>query len=311
MKVSQPQEPPVGTILETRDSIDEYRIERTRGGWAIQYREGENEFGQPLTNGRISWGSAWRAWLGGGSQPVRQVQPGDPPLPPYEEEDDPYAGMGIDESDCKFGDGKFDPPPAAQPWTPKGADVNEATKGAVEGVSTVTPTGLATAAASEATDKDIKSPLQMSLSNANSEVQAAEQALAKNDTAANRDWVTSITGARDALDWTVNGKDSKTTSAAAATGGATSSGGTGMSHAEEGNAQIQQAGQDIEAAAGAIQEIVNQLEAAQQNLTGAAEGSQHSEADTAMGALQEAVSKANDLLQQVGAAQQAVEDVRL
>jgi hypothetical protein len=49
---------------------------------------------------------------------------------------------------------RADPPPPS-----KESPVNDATKGAIEGASQVTPTGLATAAASAATGKDIKSPL--------------------------------------------------------------------------------------------------------------------------------------------------------
>jgi hypothetical protein len=98
---------------------------------------------------------------------------------------------------------------------------------------------------------------------------------------------------------------------AAASSGAATSGGSTVSHASEGNAQIQQAGQDIESANGAIQEIVNQLTQAQQNLMGAADESQHAEADTAKAALEQAIATANELQQQVGAAKQAVEDVRL
>jgi hypothetical protein len=113
-------------------------------------------------------------------------------------------------------------------------------------------------------------------------------------------------------DWDSPAPTAKTVSNPASGAGATTtSGGAGVSHASEGNAQIAQAGQDIEGAMGAIQEIVNQLESAQQNLLGAAEESQHSEADAAQAALQQAVTAANDLQQQVGAAKQAVEDVRL
>jgi hypothetical protein len=142
------------------------------------------------------------------------------------------------------------------PTPPKEPPVSQAAAGAIEGVSTVTPTGLATAAASSATGQDIKSPM-------------------------------------------------------ASAAGSTSSGGSGVSHASEGNAQLQQASQDIEGAAGALQEIINQLTQAQQNLMGAADESQHSEADTAKGALEQAIAAANDLQQQVGAAKQAIEDVKL
>jgi hypothetical protein len=115
---------------------------------------------------------------------------------------------------------------------------------------------------------------------------------------------------QDAAEAVITAVASTTTSAPTA-GAATSSGGAGMSHASEGNAQIQQAGQDIESANGAIQEIVNQLTQAQQNLMGAADESQHAEADTAKAALEQAIATANELQQQVGAAKQAVEDVRL
>jgi hypothetical protein len=53
------------------------------------------------------------------------------------------------------------------------------------------------------------------------------------------------------------------------------------------------------------------LTQAQQNLMGAADESQHAEADTAKAALEQAIATANELQQQVGAAKQAVEDVRL
>lgn len=58
----QPAEPPVGTVLETSDNLDTYRIEHLPEGWAIQYRPGESEHGLTHTNGRISWASAWKAW---------------------------------------------------------------------------------------------------------------------------------------------------------------------------------------------------------------------------------------------------------
>jgi hypothetical protein len=62
---------------------------------------------------------------------------------------------------------------------------------------------------------------------------------------------------------------------------------------------------------GVIQEAVSKLESAAQKVTQAAQGSQHPEADTAIGALQQAATTGNDFQQQVGAAKQAVEDVRL
>jgi hypothetical protein len=201
--------------------------------------------------------------------------------------------------------------------------VNEAAKGVVDGVSTVTPTGLATAVASSATGKDIQSPLAEQRA-AHSEKRAAwaENQLAANPhaTQENREWWTRIRDshrenaqrrraeADKPSESTVTSGD--TTTPASGSGAATS-GGSGMSHASEGNAQIQQAGQDIESANGAIQEIVNQLTQAQQNLMGAADESQHAEADTAKAALEQALSTANELQQQVGAAKQAVEDVRL
>lgn len=79
----QPPEPLIGTVLETRDSIEAYRIERTAAGWHLQYRDGENENGRALTATPISWRAAWMAWgPPAGAQPFTPVRPGAAPLPP-------------------------------------------------------------------------------------------------------------------------------------------------------------------------------------------------------------------------------------
>lgn len=125
--VDIPPEPPVGTVLETSDDIDTYRIERTDLGWHIQYREGESEFGERLTSfaGRgISWRAAWSAWgPPAGSRPFYTVPAGAPPLPPRPPEPDPYAGMSADASA-----GHLDPPPAAQPYQPPKCTAQSTTK---------------------------------------------------------------------------------------------------------------------------------------------------------------------------------------
>jgi hypothetical protein len=201
--------------------------------------------------------------------------------------------------------------------------VNEAAKGVVDGVSTVTPTGLATAVASSATGKDIQSPLAEQRA-AHSEKRAAwaENQLAANPhaTQENREWWTRMRDShrenaqRRRAEADKPSKSTVTsggTTTPAPSSGAATSGGSGVSYAEDGNQLIQQAGQDIDDAMGVIQEAVSKLESAAQKVTQAAQGSQHPEADTAIGALQQAATTGNDFQQQVGAAKQAVEDVRL
>lgn len=122
----RPQEPPVGTVLETRDHDDVYRIERLPEGWAIQYRAGENEFGATHTTGRISWPSAWSAWgPPAGAGPLVPVAADAPPLPPHPPEPVPaWVSMGTDASEARF-----DPSPAAQPHRPpvaRSSDVDAA-----------------------------------------------------------------------------------------------------------------------------------------------------------------------------------------
>lgn len=100
--VYTPAEPPVGSVLETRDDIDEYRIERTVEGWAIQYRDGENEFGHNLTSSRVSWRAAWKAWGPPvGAEPFVDVPEDAPPLPARESAPDASGST-------------FDPPPPAE-----------------------------------------------------------------------------------------------------------------------------------------------------------------------------------------------------
>jgi len=111
----RPVEPPVGTVLETRDEIDEYRIERLPDGWAIQYRDGENEYGATHTSGRISWRAAWSAWgPPAGAQPFVEVPADAPALPPRPPEPvPPWVGMGHAASSQRL-----DLPPAAKPHAP-------------------------------------------------------------------------------------------------------------------------------------------------------------------------------------------------
>lgn len=108
-----PLEPPVGTVLETRDGDDVYRIEHLPDGWAIQYRPGESEHGATHTGSRISWRSAWSAWgPPSGAEPFTEVPPDAPPLPPYV----PEPSLDLD---CVGGSGAvLDRPPAAEPHRP-------------------------------------------------------------------------------------------------------------------------------------------------------------------------------------------------
>jgi len=113
-----PPEPPIGTVLETRDRIATYRIERLPEGWAIQYRPGEDEFGATHTSGRISWESAWRAWgPPAGAEPFRPVSGGYDDCDPDRE----------DLADDDLADEDYSPdiapaanslPPAAEPYQP-------------------------------------------------------------------------------------------------------------------------------------------------------------------------------------------------
>lgn len=120
---TQPPEPPVGTVLETRDDLGgDYRIERTEDGWRQQYHDGESPDSSrtsPTFGGRgISWRAAWSAWgPPNGAEPFREV-PADAPLlpaPPAEPgDDDP---VGPDASDVRFEDGGG-LPPAAELYAP-------------------------------------------------------------------------------------------------------------------------------------------------------------------------------------------------
>lgn len=76
-----PPEPPIGTVLETSDDLDTYRIERDGTGWHVRYWPVEP--GQPLTGRGLSWEATWRS-LGPpvGAKPFRAVLPGEPDLPP-------------------------------------------------------------------------------------------------------------------------------------------------------------------------------------------------------------------------------------
>jgi hypothetical protein len=104
-----PAEPPVGTVLETRDDIDRYRIERLPDGWAIQYRNGENEYGARHTSSRVSWRSAWKAWGPPTTgTPFIEVPAGAAPLPPREPDPVPLDLTAPDAS----GDSLVMPAPA-------------------------------------------------------------------------------------------------------------------------------------------------------------------------------------------------------
>jgi len=114
MNDEAPQEPPVGTVLETRDDIDEYRIERLPDGWAIQYRDGENEYGYTHTGSRVSWRSAWNTWgPPAGAEPFTPVPAGAPPLPPHPPEPVPLDVTAPDASTASMA-----MPPPAQPYRP-------------------------------------------------------------------------------------------------------------------------------------------------------------------------------------------------
>lgn len=114
--VARPPQPPVGTVLETRDGDDVYRIERLPKGWAIQYRTGEGE-GSTHTMGRISWRAAWSAWGPPTSgSPLVPVPTDAPPLPSIPEE----APLDLDYLDYPGASGgRIDMPPAAEPYRPR------------------------------------------------------------------------------------------------------------------------------------------------------------------------------------------------
>lgn len=110
----RPVQPPVGTVLETRDGDDVYRIERLPDGWAIQYRDGEGEYGLAHTSSRISWRAAWTAWgPPAGTGPLVPMPAGAPPLPSLPEE----APLDLDHPGAAGG--RIDMPPAAQPYRPR------------------------------------------------------------------------------------------------------------------------------------------------------------------------------------------------
>lgn len=109
----RPVEPPVGTVLETREGDDVYRIERLPEGWTIQYREGEGE-GATHTMGRISWRAAWSAWGPPTTgSPLVPVPADAPPLPSRPQE----TPLDLDHPGASGS--RVDMPPAAEPYQPR------------------------------------------------------------------------------------------------------------------------------------------------------------------------------------------------